>query len=82
MTLQDTIEYKCSPLGMLEYWSNGIMGSGITDVVLFVRRRIERKINNRIPSFYNPAFQYSIIPLFHDRGKYQGRIKIFYIIKL
>jgi len=48
--------------GMMESW---IMGKWIV-VLLARRRRIDRKNKNRIPSFYNPTFQYSNIPLFHD----------------
>jgi hypothetical protein len=50
---------------MLEYWNNGTMGSGNMEQCLFRVIFIDSKNNNRIVSFENPTFQYSIIPFSH-----------------
>jgi hypothetical protein len=50
--------------GMLEYWNNGTMGSGKMEQCFIKEFSLTAK-KIKIISFENPAFQYSIIPLFH-----------------
>jgi len=50
---------------MLEYWNDGIMGSGKMGYWSIGKIPLDREAIKCISSLFKPTFQYSTIPLFH-----------------
>jgi hypothetical protein len=56
-------QLECWNTGMLEKWVKKKMTQCVIDKIATGNNAIKW-----IPSFSNPTFQYSTIPLFHDKG--------------
>jgi hypothetical protein len=67
-----------APIGMMEYWNNGIMDSGIMQYCFIGKIFVNEKIKNGEYPFKN---QPSSIPLFHIRGK-RSSLKKYFILSL
>jgi hypothetical protein len=54
---------------MLEYWNAGKLGKEKMTQCIIAKIARGNDVIKWTPSFTNPTFQYSTIPLFHGRGK-------------
>jgi len=68
-------------VGMLEYWNTGILGFGKMESWVIVKFLLTG-IKYRNVIFFKLSFQYSIIPIFHIRGKRKNLKKSYTFIRL